>query len=375
MTAIEEIIRKQGGRLDSEALEPLLRESYTYDKGRCLATLREVIESSPTVEKIEFDIIDDYSFNAFACGEEGNYFIGINRGLISTIRLLFSRIFADSQLLPSIGNIQNESKEALPLLNKISPNYEYTVGELTPFNPPQDRERLLNSKMMAELALDLILAHEISHIRRGHVDFAKERMGVIHDELHSLVSEEKYQYLSTRTLEMDADHGSVRDLLGSELDKLSNINKLPSWLKGFYRDDDFVLWRFSFVVSVVHRIFAVYRVNLNQSFQLTHPIPQIRSVIALSEIMKYINEYNGIDLMIESTNQFGIPNAAISAYNTAEIVMQKVTGNKLSESQIRDVWGDYGQREINTLSDHYNKNLIEKLREYAHIGLQLKELV
>ena len=122
---IEKIIVDNGGRVDYTFLDESLRKAFDLVKFRAEASIR-VFAQLPGIKKISFDVIDNYQFNAFATGKNYSYFIGINRGTIATLSMIFNRLLADQEIFPYIGNPNLEEKE-LPLLEDISANFEYTV--------------------------------------------------------------------------------------------------------------------------------------------------------------------------------------------------------------------------------------------------------
>jgi hypothetical protein len=109
-----------GGRLDRESLHPQQAARLDKHAGRAQGFLQTAATALPDLPPIYFDFIDTWKFNAIAFQRDGRYFIGVTRGALATLGVLFDRMLADPQFLPSIGD-PNEEGADLPLLPNLGP--------------------------------------------------------------------------------------------------------------------------------------------------------------------------------------------------------------------------------------------------------------
>lgn len=370
--AIEKIIKKKGGRLNYTDLNPELKEFYEYFKIRAQESIHSIYKQLSGISDISFDIIEDYSFNAFATGVGNFYFIGINRGTIATLALVFDRYFADRALFPFIGNIENESSD-LPIIKNIALNYEYTVDELPYFEPPQDPTRNAVAKHLTKLAIDFILAHEIAHIILGHVDYLNSEYNIILDELSHSETDQTKNKKTRKSLEMDADAWATTILLSSEMRRV--IGKLPiqgkEW-KETYNRPGIVITYFTFAIATIFRIYGDQRLDNSKFENETYPQPRLRYVISMLQIaidpdFLKLNEKMKFDL-----DKNGVPITVAAGFNIIEDAFNYITGKKPSTLSIIDAWGAIGFTQLNTLIDYWNFEIKEKLEKYSYIKLSNK---
>lgn len=371
---IEKRIKKKGGRLNYEELHPKLKVHYSFVKERAEKTISAMVKQLKGVKKISFDIIDDYSFNAFATGVGHNYFIGINKGAIATLSLVFNRLLADKAIFPFIGDINNE-KENLPLLENIYINYEATIDSLPLFYPPQDPVRNIIAEHMTRLALDFLLGHEMTHIIKGHISYLSQEFKVnVNDELSLHRIEKKRQRTISKTMEMDADSFATTMLLSSEINRCTG--KLPlrgkEW-EDLYSRPGFILLIFSIVISTLFRIFGDKRLN-ESTFELEpYPKPRLRFVIAMLQIASdpdflKLNKETKYDL-----DKNGVPITISAGFKLVEDAFQHITGKESSGLSIKDAWGELGFSQINKLINFWNSGFFKDLEKHSYIQLFKKE--
>ncbi|MCB0652492.1 MAG: hypothetical protein KDC85_14545, partial [Saprospiraceae bacterium] len=276
---IEEEIRKAGGRLDLDELEKEQSDYFSLQLSRFRQAANFIVKQAPSIECIEVDLIDNYGFNAFAKGEKGKYFIGLNRGLLATISLIFSRLFADKEFIPYIGDVNNEENN-LPLIENLSPNFEATVDNLPLFNPPKDPTRRETARLFSWLAFDLILAHELGHIIRGHADLYESKGNFHLDEIEIIKANRAFK-LERKTLEMDADMWACNMLLTTELSRCTGKLGIPGehW-KWSYERPGVILLNFSLIVSTVFKLFGDRRPEYKEFEDQLYPVARLRFIIS-----------------------------------------------------------------------------------------------
>jgi hypothetical protein len=139
--------------------------------------LRTAAMALPGLPPIHFDFIDNLGFNAKALRYDGRYFIGVYRGTVATLAVLFDRLLADPEILPFIGDAEAETSD-LPLLPDIGIDFVQSVDSVPTFPRPRDPARRAAAQKLAELALDFLTAHEFAHIANGHLDYMTKAQGI-----------------------------------------------------------------------------------------------------------------------------------------------------------------------------------------------------
>ena len=371
---IEEEIRKSGGRLNLDEVGKNHSEYLSLQLSRFRQATNFIVNQVPSIKYIEVDLIDNYTFNAFAKGEKGKYFIGINRGLLATVSLIFSRLFGEKEFLPFIGDVNNE-KDDLPLIGNVSPNFEATVDNLPIFDPPQDPMRRETARLFSWLAFDLILAHELGHIIRGHADLYESKIDFHLDEIEIIKSNRAFK-LERKTLEMDADMWACNMLLTTELSRCLGKLGIPNenW-KWSYERPGVILLNFSLIVSTVFKIFGDRRLEYELFEDQLYPVARLRFVISELRIadnpeFKEINKNINFDL-----DKNGVPINVRLAFDIIENAFKKITGKENDDISATEARGILGQKQLNTLRTHWNEELIEKLKPFSHIRLEPMKLI
>ncbi len=366
---IEEVIKEMGGRINYGEMPDMLASDFKYLKERAEGTLNSVMINIPEIKEISFDFINDYSFNAFAMGINQRYFIGMNRGTIATISLIYDRFFADKDIFRLIGNPELEDHN-LPKIPNITLNYGEIVEGVPLFPRPKDTTRRAFVQMFVLLTFDFILAHEITHIVNGHVDLFGEELGVILDELKIQDSISANFSLIRKTMEMDADCGASATLLSSEIGKV--IGKFPihpQWTE-LYSMPGMVLLHFSFVISTLFRTFGDQRLDNNAFESDTYPQPRLRFVISMLRIAHLpafieLNQKMNFDL-----DENDVPITVAAGFKIVEEAFSKIMGFESSTVSVEDAWGEIGFNQIDKLRKFWNDELMGKLQKYSYVELE-----
>ncbi len=369
--AIDKEVRSLGGiLLDNPELDK--RYIYTIEnfekrgKGACDL----IVSQLPSIKEITFKVIDNYKVGAFATGFSGIYFIGIHRGAISSLLMLFDRILADSNHFGYLGDVSLCS-ENLPHIPHIGLNYEYAVDYVPVFYPPKCPIRFHYARHLCRLCVDLLTAHELTHIIHGHCDygFSQYQENFVADVINNhVVAQDKL--LIRKTLEMDADSNATEILLSSELDRCRGRNKLPAtYLKWLYERPGMVLMQYAHISSILFRLFGDNRLS-DKSFEYSsYPSPRLRSVISLLRTrriaqFKTISEQMKFDL-----DEFGLPIVMQAGFKTMEEIYLSISGKDRADESIDDAWGTVGQDQLNSLINYWNSSLKERLKPFSHVNL------
>jgi len=194
-----------GGRLDSAVL-PAGTATYL---ARLRAGAEELIgavrSNHPRLPPIYFDFIAANEVNACAFAHKGWHFIGVTAGAVLGMRLLFGRMLSDRRILPEIGDPRNDvehprlGQPVLPALLEASLKNGTT--------PPRDPVRLDYCEFLSVAAFAVLLFHELTHIRNGHVDYRARRAPFLAELGNAPVGPD--EAITLQAMENDADTGAA----------------------------------------------------------------------------------------------------------------------------------------------------------------------
>lgn len=174
---------------------------------------------SPNKPSIELGLLNDTRLNAVAisapdAGDNKTVdFIGINVGTLHTLANTFFRILAHPNTFLDVGNPSQETADGhdLPYLST-----DAIISQQYPLLP-KCVVRARFASELAQIALDFLFFHEITHLRNGHVDYIKQH------SISSYLDETEVQNQVTvsneirQALEVDADCGAIRQTLNAAL--------------------------------------------------------------------------------------------------------------------------------------------------------------
>jgi hypothetical protein len=228
-----EAVIAYGGRLDTDRLSAAAGAGLDRVAQRARGFLRTASAVLPELPPLHFDFIDNWGFNAMAFRSGGRYFIGIHRGAVVTLNVLFDRMLADPAILPFIGDSSKERADDLPLLPDLGLDAVRSFDSVPLFPRPRDPARRATAMKFSELALDFLTAHEFAHVANGHLDYMTENLGISAiDEIGepSRGPEVRERMLANQTMEMDADATAVGLNLSSEWGKVvgPSRDRVPS---------------------------------------------------------------------------------------------------------------------------------------------------
>jgi len=362
MSVWDDYIIDYGGRLHLDEFPKEAVHSYNHFIYRASHSIDFIVNQIPNLKSIDFAIIDNYAFNAFALGSKGHYFIGVSRGAIASLLLIYDRILADPSHFNDIGNINDENHD-LPLISHITKNFVTLVDKLPEFRRPNCDVRNKYAKHLVGLSFDFILAHELSHILRGHVDYANHNYNLNLDEL-SVHEENSSKYaLFRKTIELDADQGATETLLSSELDKYTGVLQKPDGYSKLYNSIEKILFQFSFASSIIFKIFGDQRLDTSLFHTENYPRPPLRnysSLIQIPILPEFLNILKKEKIILGDGY---IPKSSIKGLLELERVMEKITGKKSKIDTISEIWNQEGISQIRILYKNYNQNLLTELEK------------
>jgi hypothetical protein len=365
-----EAVADDGGRLDTTSLQPTVAQGLEYVAGRARGFLQTAAASLPRLPPIHFDFIDNWHFNACALRSNGRYFIGVNRGTVATLAVLFDRMFADPEVLPFIGDAAEEVAD-LPLLPDLGHDFVRSVALVQEFPRPRDSWRQSIAHKLMELALDFLIAHEFAHIANGHLDFEVHNRGIsAMDEVSRAkwISETRESKLRNQTMEMDADGTAVLLSLGSEWGKVAGIfpRPGPEW-DSYYDTPGIVSLIWSYAVSSLCRIFGDVRLTQGDVTQESYPRWRLRSVMiqqATGRVPRPPGLRTHSTLVGDET--YAIPKAIKAAHLDVESIFSLLTGVAEAKEGLDEAWGDVGKSQMYRLQDYWQTKLRGELLGFAY---------
>jgi len=365
-----EAVAEDGGRLDMGGLPPGTAAALDRVAGRARGFLRTAATVLPALPAIHFDFVDSWEFNAVAFRSEGRYFIGIYRGAVATLAVLFDRMLADPEILPFIGGPEEETQD-LPLLPEIGTDAVRSFGSVPTFPRPQDPTRRATAKKLAELALDFLTAHEFAHVANGHLDYMAENRGISAiDETGepSRKPEARERMLTSQTLEMDADATAVGISLGSEWGKVAGTfpRPGPEW-DYVYSRPGMVSAQWAWAMLSLFRVFGEARLVGEDGTLEPYPRPRLRSVM-VQRAAGRVPRPQGLDShpALSGDELHKIPATIRAAQPQVEGMFSQVTGRPETTEGIDDAWGDAGEAQMRRLLTHWRSKLRAELLGFAY---------
>lgn len=358
-----------GGRLDPATLDHPI-ESLDYTLTRARGLLKNAAEALPEMPSIHFDLIDNWQFNAVAFQHDGRYFIGIHRGTVASLAVLFDRMLADPEVLTFIGDPREENAN-LPLLPDIGLDFERSFTTVPEFPGPQDPARQATARRLWELALDFLTVHEITHIANGHIDYLSSYQSVSAvDEVGkaSWAPWTPESKLTSQTMEMDADAMAVHISLMSEWGRVTGRYPRPGpeW-DDIYSRPGVVSLQWSWAVSTLFRLMGDARLTGGDVTQESYPRPRLRAVMvqqAAGQVLRpeELREHS----TLTGDDLYNIPATIKAASLDIESIFSRLTGRPESPEGLDDAWGAVGKSQIRRLQDHWQTKLRGELLEFAH---------
>lgn len=357
-------------RLDTASLHPDAAASLNYVAERARGFLQSAATALPEMPPIYFDFIDDWEFNARTIPYDGRYFIGVTRGAVATLGVLFDRMLADPQVLPFIRDPEEEVAD-LPLLPDIGTDFIQSVASVPTFPRPRSPARRGTARRLAELALDFLTAHEFTHIANGHLDYLQTTQGSLAiDEVSGATgaSRNSESALSNQNMEMDADVAAVYLTLVNEWSRVTGLLPIPGpeW-DYIYSRPGIVTLQWSWAVGSLFRLFGDARLSEGGATLELHPRPRLRSVM-IQQAAERVPIPEGLDThpaFQGHGEDHKIP-TIIAGHRDVEKIFSQLTGQPAATEGIDDAWGEVGKSQMNRLQDHWRTKLKEELLEFAY---------
>ena len=258
--------------------------------GRSLyESLRSAMRARWKQRSLEILIVDNVTLNAYATENAGGDCIYVFRGALERIHGTTCGLLSAPAFLPGIGNVGVDVPPkglppggfpGIPLLRDAS-----KADQSTPLFWPNDQTRMTFAQMLADIALDFLVCHEIGHVVGGHLDIARTNHGETEIAEFERGVSNSDELTLRHVLECDADAfaSHVTSFLHTH-PKNAQLT-LDTFNPSGWAPRDFALLKYLTAVGVLFRVLyprAPIRISRCKS---SHPHPAVRAFLVASSTM------------------------------------------------------------------------------------------
>jgi hypothetical protein len=211
--------------------------------------------------------------NAWAYGEAGYDFIAFSTGTSHVVNSTFGRMMRCPQVFPDYGEARNEPgcqrTASLTRNEKELPNGAHT---------PSDPNRLQLAKIFTRHFFDLLIAHELDHLRSGQFGLAHSQgTGTCLAEMGASPVISRTDRIKAQTLEMNADSYAVWQGLVNLFSALQNLETDHSQESAtVIRHQAFEAWLFA--ALTMYALFQEEPLDLARLDATSHPPGCVRLI-------------------------------------------------------------------------------------------------
>mgnify|MGYP003387049096 CR=1 FL=1 len=223
---IDETLGQEGGRfVFNECPNPLLvelnQQASSLISSLCHYAHSEHYTKKPRDVLFEFVASDDFRLFSFVTPQNAEPPVDcfcITATVYPSLLDIFGRMLSHPQVFPDLGKASHEEVERsyFPTLRRSIVRHGVCV--------PITKTRRIFAATLAELALEILVFHELSHLAVGHIDFKNFISG--RNSPHTSGSLEG-QNVTYHALEMDADCRSVLLTLNRLLRRMHSVERVP----------------------------------------------------------------------------------------------------------------------------------------------------
>jgi hypothetical protein len=355
-----------GRKVEIESLSTSSANVYRQMSNDARNLFASAVAKLPTLPPIYFGITDNGVVNACAFRGEDKYFVAVNWGAVYVAQLMFNRILADSRFLPQIGDPREETEQP-PIRGWQKddwPNGLHLQLSGNVIKPPQNEVRKKYAYYLEQQFITFLLAHELTHIVNGHIEYFNEIYGTRAYVERTSSVESNERLLTHQTLEMDADSGAVSTQIGTIKAKFTEPDKYlnPYW-KDFYIDPPLTTYNWSFAVSLFFRLFGDQPYKDKQLLDSTYPPDRVRQMIVQTVSSTYIG-LRWDDSLVDRCAK-----AETDAMLDLENIFPVITDTPREIQGFKESWDGSGFAHAMVLEEHWKNKVRPDLLKYAHGNL------
>ena len=281
----EEFVQRQFGTTRYQGDDHLVND--LLGRGRIYAN---AVHGFPTTKVGKpctyIDIADMSQLNACACRYENTDIIALFKGSAEVIVSLFKHILAHPHTFNGIGNAQVE--EAPEPRLSLRPDTAYMPA---PVAGPFDPSRQLVAALLYDFARQFLFAHEIAHVRFGHVHYLNDHVGqnFIEEIIDADAGDEAEEPITRQTFEMNADSFAVAQGLDNLYPQVKTItdrlgSNLSNDLAALFGDGMRVLELWLYAIHAFFRLLACKPFDVNRLAMGSHPPARVRQIWILQTL-------------------------------------------------------------------------------------------
>jgi hypothetical protein len=290
----DKIFSKYGGALTLDDVDRPEENS--------IKTFYDIIEilnkTTPNLPIPYVSVVDSYEVNAIVTKVDKQYYIGLFRGAILMLAELFSRMLANPNILPNIGNTTSE------VLNEriSSAQFAYfedfvNFADLQNPSVPKDPVRLELASYFLHTAVTYLLLHEYAHIVNGHIDFTRSKYQnndfeekLSNVTVNGALTENISSIMFRQTCEYDADNWAGNISLKLMKMMIENTQPKSFLMDVVYKDYKSAIYYYNFSIYSYWRIFGFkYEMN-GDLLGGKHPPSGMRQHFNMAMIFTYLEQ-------------------------------------------------------------------------------------
>lgn len=352
-----------GPRLDTSPLPEAAKSVFGWHARNAASFIGSASAHCPRLPPIHFDWVSNPEVNAWAFRHRGQYFIGITDGAIGVLNLFINRLLCHPNVLTHVGDPSRET--AGPVLSGFTANAHsmFTAGHRP--EVPQDETRSRYARHLQDLAVALLVGHELTHIVNGHVDLVRDRLGLPFVAELGWAKSTAMPAVTRQTLEMDADCGAVCHQIGTIRIKLTDPERKPPppW-DSLYQSPAESLFDWAIAAWSFFRLFGD---DMYPGMDLAaghYPPFRVRQLIAIATAVSFILEKWDHTLAKPCSQRMADASVEV------ERAFSTVTGEPVSIAGVKQAWGGSGWKHIEgNLLSHWKTQLRGELQPFAYTSL------
>ena len=356
-----------GGRFSWEAAPEQVKSAYKEIAERADDLVNSARRVIPRLPQIYFDFIYNPKINAFATRDTDRYFIGITTGALFMLRAVIGRMLSDPRVFQFVGDPLAESSALQPISDystnadaMLKINADAMLKNGRPLSP-RDPIRVSYADFLQDQAIMFLIGHELTHITHGHVDFLMSKHDIkFTSELEWFGRGAGHQAIERQALEQDADRRSII----SRIDSLRVTSENPNNTKPPWASEGVIpaqlIRDWSVSLNILFRLFGdtrFSRVDINESNHPPFPLRQVMCEAAADWAIT-----NQWDPSLSQAAQQALSFGRLETERAFSIILAQ----PFSSEGLMDAFSPVGRDYAVRLQEHWNSELVERLRPFSY---------
>lgn len=340
--AFDQAMSKYGGRLDLSWIDPVAHPILNFHKQGAQAWIDSIRYSKQTMPPgtmpyVYFDYIENYGISACASSSLGRqHFIGLNIGAVFMLHTLFDRALSHPEILPLVGEANQETVP--PILPRMYDDFEKYIEYANRQNPidkcaPVCRERAAHAHLLSTLAIQFLVAHELAHLRNGHIGLTIDRPSM--------------SGLMKQCLEMDADAWATVQGITWLAHRIEDPQFVPKCWKVGESIFDAAVFSWCFAVYILFRTFDFEDPDFVDVSTLSHPPPQNRIAMVMATIISLLQRDR------DENTVYAFLNTLQNVVKQSEQAFALLTFGEARTGLLLKAFGEEGVAHTKLLTDHW----------------------